>query len=94
MPPIKSLASKCHTYIIAVIFSLGEIMPSCSYCEEKKLVYIIIAAPSSRQPSFCIKYTKSNIRSSYNIKLVSNTKYIFIFFCNIYSLSQLLSKNT
>ena len=94
MPPIKSLASKCHTYIIAVIFLLGEIMPFYSYCEEKKLVYIIIIALFSRQPSSCIKCTKLNIYLSYNVKSVSNTEYIFIFLCNIHSLSQLLNRNT
>ena len=94
MPPIRSLASKRHTYIVAIILLLGKIMPSYSHCEEKKLVYITIIAPFSRQPSFYIKYTKLNIYLSYNIKLVFNTKYIFIFLYNIYSLSQLLGKNT
>ena len=87
MPPIRSLASKCHAYTVAVILSFSEIMPSCSHCKEKKLVYIIIIAPSGRQPSFYIKYTKLNMHLSCNIKLVSNTKYIFIFLYNIYSLS-------
>ena len=44
MPPIKSLASKRHAHAVAVIFSLGEIMPSYSYYDEKKLVYITIIA--------------------------------------------------
>ena len=44
MPPIKSLASKRRTYIIAVILLLGKIIPSYSCCDEKKLVYIIIIA--------------------------------------------------
>ena len=52
MPPIRSLASKHHIYAVVVIFLLGEIMPSYSYCEEKKLVYIIIVAPFNYQPSF------------------------------------------
>ena len=76
MPPIRSLASKCRAYTVAVIFLLGEIMPMCSYYIEKKLVYIIIIAPSSRQLSFYFKYTKSNIHLSCNVKLVSNAKYI------------------
>ena len=94
MPPIKSLASKRCAYAVAVILSLGEIMPSYSHYKEKKLVYIIIITPSSRQPSFYFKYTKLNIHLSYNIKLISNTKYIFISFYNIYNLSQLLGRNT
>ena len=76
MPFIRSLAFKCCAYIIAVIFLLGEIIPSYSYCKEKKLVYIIIIALLSHQPSFYIKYTKLNIHSSCNIRLVSNAKYI------------------
>ena len=48
IPPIRSLASECCTYAIAVILLLSEIMPSCSRCNEKKLVYIIIMAPFSR----------------------------------------------
>ena len=76
MPPIRSLVFKRCTYIVAVILLFSEIMPSYSRCEEKKLVYIIIIAPFSRQPSFCIKCTKLNMRSSCNVKLVSNTKYL------------------
>ena len=94
MPFIKSLVSKYYAHIIAVIFSLNKIMPMCSHYAEKKLVYIIITAPSSRQPSFCFKYTKSNIRSSCDIKSVFNTECIFRFPYNIHSLSQLLDKNT
>ena len=44
MPLIKSLAFKRRAYIVAVIFLFGEIMPSCSYYNEKKLVYIAIIA--------------------------------------------------
>jgi hypothetical protein len=50
MPFIRSLASKylaCHFKLVAVIFLLGEIMPSCSCCAEKGLVYIAIMAPFS-----------------------------------------------
>ena len=45
MPPIRSSASKRRAHAVAVILSLGKIMPSCSRYKEKKLVYIIIAAP-------------------------------------------------
>ena len=74
MPPIRSSASKRRVYIIAVILSLGEIMPSYSCCKEKKLVYIVIIVPFNCQPSFYIKCTKLNIYLSYNIRLVSNAK--------------------
>ena len=76
MPLIRSLASECCIYTVAVILLLGEIMPSCSYCEEKKLVYIIIIAPSSHQPSFYVKCTKLNIYLSCNVRSVSDTEYI------------------
>ena len=76
MPFIRSLASKRHAYTVAVILLLSEIMPSCSRCKEKKLVYIIIIAPFSRQPSFCVKCTKSNMCLSCNVKSVSNAKYL------------------
>ena len=49
MPFVRSLVSKHCTYIIAMILSLGEIMPIYSYYAEKKLIYIIITAPSNRQ---------------------------------------------
>ena len=87
MPPIRSLVSKRHAYVVVVILSLSEIMPSCSYCDEKKLVYIIIMALSSRQPFFYFKCTKSNICLSCNVKSVSNAEYIFTLLCDIYNLS-------
>ena len=74
MPPIRSLASKCRAYTITVILLFGEIMPSYSHYTEKKLVYIIITAPFSRQPSSYIKCTKLNMRLFCNIKLVSNAE--------------------
>ena len=77
MPPIRSSASKYCAYIVALILSLGVIMPIYSCYTEKKLVYIIIAAFFGRQPSSCSKYMKLNIYSFCNVKLVSNTKYAF-----------------
>ena len=74
MPPIRFLASKCFTYIVAVILLLSEIMPIYSYCTKKKLVYITIAAFFNCQPFSYIKCIKSNIYLSYNIKSVSNAK--------------------
>ena len=47
MPPIRSSVSKRHAHSVILILSLGIIMPIYSYCTEKKLVYITIAAPSS-----------------------------------------------
>ena len=44
MPLIRSLASERRAYAVAVIFLLGEIMPSYSYCKEKKLVCVTIIA--------------------------------------------------
>ena len=87
MPSIRSLVFKRRAYTVAVIFSFGKIIPSYSRCKEKKLVYVVIMAPFGRQPFFYIKYTKSNICLSCNIKLVSDAKCIFTFLCNIYSLS-------
>ena len=84
MPLIRSLASECRAYTVAVILLLSEIMPSYSCCEEKKLVYIAIIAFFSCQPSFYIKCTKLNIylscnvRSMSNIKSVFDTEYIFL----------------
>ena len=75
MPFIKSLVSKRRTYIVAVILLLSEIMPTYSCCVLKGLAYIIIIAPSSRQPFFYAECTKLNIRLSCDIKSVSNTKY-------------------
>ena len=76
MPFIRFLVFKRRAYTVAVIFLLGEIMPSCFCYKEKKLVYIIIIAPFSRQPSSYIKCTKLNMCLSYNVKLVSNIKYV------------------
>ena len=44
MPPVRFLVSKCHTYIVILILSLGVIMPIYSYYTKKKLVCVIIAA--------------------------------------------------
>ena len=70
-----------------MIFLLGEIMPLYSHYMEKKLVYIIIIVLSSYQPSFYIKYIKSNIYLSYDIKTMSNTEYLYLM--RLYSLYSL-----
>ena len=87
MPPIRSLASKCRVYTVAVILLLDEIMPSYSHCNKKKLVYVTIIAPFSRQPSSYSKCIKLNIHLSCNIRSVFNAKYIFISLYNIHNLS-------
>jgi len=66
-----------HTYIVAVILLLSKIILTYSYYANKKLVYITIAAPSSCQLFSYSKCTSANIRSSYDIRSVSNAKYIF-----------------
>ena len=81
MPFIRSLASKRRARVIAVILLLGEIMPTCSHCVLKGLVYIIIIAPLGRQPSFYAKCIKLNMRLSCNVKSVSNAECT----CLIYS---------
>ena len=80
MPPVRSSAFKRTAYyfkLVAIILSLNKIIPTYSYYVEKGLIYIIIIAPLSCQPSFCIKCTKLNMRLSYNIRLVFNAKCIF-----------------
>ena len=76
IPLVRFLAFKYYAYVLAVILLLSEIMPTYSCYVLKGLVYIIIIAPLGCQPSSYIKCTKLNMRSSCNIKLVSNTKYI------------------
>ena len=77
MPFIRSLASKYRIYIIALIFSLSEIMPTYSYCMGKGLVYITITALFSRQPSSYFKCIKLNIHSSCNVYSVFNAEYLY-----------------
>ena len=87
MPSVRSLVFKRTAYyfkLVAVILLLGEIIPTYSYYAEKGLVYIIIIALLGRQPSFYIECTKPNMRSSCNIYLVFNAKYMF--FAHFYTL--------
>ena len=76
MPPIRSFTSKRRARVVAVILLLGEIMPTYSRYILKGLVYITIIFPFSCQPFSYTKYTKLNIRSSYDVRSVFNTKYI------------------
>ena len=75
MPPIKSSASERCTHVVAVILLLSEIMPTYSRCVLKGLVCIIIITLLGRQFFSYTKYTKLNIRLSYDVRLVSNAKY-------------------
>ena len=75
MPP--SIASICYTVLIALILSIGKIMPFYSYYVKKGLVYIIIIALSSHQPLSYAEYIKVNMCLSYNIHSISNIKYIY-----------------
>ena len=77
---IKSLASKCCTCVVAVILLFNKIMPTCSYCVLKGLVYITIIASLGRQPFSYAKYIKLNMCLSCNVKLVFNTKYAFLIY--------------
>ena len=77
MPSVRSLVSKRTTRcfkLVAVILSLNKIIPTYSCYMEKRLIYITIIAPLSRQPSSYIKCTKLNIYLSCDIRSVSNTK--------------------
>ena len=76
MPFIRFSASKRRAYIVTIILLLNKIMPTYSHCVLKGLVYIIIIASLGRQPFSYAKCTKSNMYSSYNIRLVSNAKYM------------------
>ena len=80
MPFIRSLAFKCCAYIIAIILLLSKIMLTCFYYVLKGLVYITIIVSLGRQSSSYTKYTKLNIYSSYNIRLVSNAKYAYLIY--------------
>ena len=87
MPFIRSLVSKRYARVVAIILLLSEIMPTYFYCVLKGLVYIIIIALLGRQPSFYAKCTKLNMHLSYNVRLVSNAKYMFLIcFCVLRSL--------
>ena len=80
MPFIRSLTSKRHAYLITLILSLGVIIPSYSYYTKKRLVCVTIVAFFSYQPSSYFECMKLNMYFFYNIKSVSNAKYIFLIY--------------
>ena len=80
MPPIRFLVFKRATYcfkLVAVILSLGKIMPTYSCCTEKGLVYIIIMAFLGCQPFSYTKCIKLNICLSCDVRSVFNIKCTF-----------------
>ena len=58
MPSVRSIAFKRYTLLSTKISLFSKIIPFYSCYIEKKLVYIIIVALFSYQPSFYFKYTK------------------------------------
>ena len=74
MPPVRSLVS-IYCVLLAISISLNsEIISFYSYYVKKGLVCIIIAASFGCQPSSCVECTKSNMRLSCNVKLVSDAE--------------------
>ena len=78
IPPIRFSASKRRLRLVLLILSLGEIILSYSRYIEKRLSYIIISAPFSRQLFSYSKCIKLNMHLSCDVRLVSNTKYIYL----------------
>ena len=94
MPLIRSLTF-IYYILLAISISLNsKIISPCSYYTKKKLVYITITALSSHQSSSYFKYTKANIYSSYNMRLVLINKYIFPTFSYLFILLHSLGINT
>jgi hypothetical protein len=80
MPLVKSLVFKHLAYrskLVTIILLFSKIMPSYSCYTEKGLVYIIITALFSYQPSSCSKYTKLNIYLSCNVCSISDAKCVY-----------------
>jgi len=87
------LQAQWHTHTVAFILSSSKVILLCSCCAKKGLVYVMIAALSSRQSSSCSECTSINMRSSCNIYSVSNAEYMFyISYCCLYL--PCLNKNT
>ena len=64
---IRSSAFNYHNRLVIIILSLSEVMLLYSYCEEKKLVCVIITVFTGCQPSSCVKCTQVNMQLSCNI---------------------------
>jgi len=83
-----SIRGTVPSFLFAFILLSSEVILLYSRCLKKGLIYVAIAAPSSRQPSSCSKCTSINIQSSYDVRLVSNVKYIFyirLCLCSVHS---------
>ena len=78
IPTIRLTAFKYYAFFTSSIALDGEIISPYSYYIKKGLVYIIIADPSSHQPSSYSKYIKSNTCVSCNMRSVSLNKYTFL----------------
>ena len=79
IPKVTSLSSTARrARTVAVVLLLGKIMPSpYSRCAKEGLIYITLASPLSRQPFSYLECTKANIYLSYNVRSISNAKYIY-----------------
>ena len=77
MPPIRFLASVYYILLTASISLNSKIISPYSYYTKKGLVYIIIIALFSCQPSSYSKYTKANTCSLCDVYSVSTNKYTF-----------------
>ena len=70
------LQTQRHAHIVVLILLFGEVILLYFYCAKEGLIYIIIVAPFSRQPSFYFKCTQLNIHSFYNVWSISNAECI------------------
>jgi len=74
-----------RAYTVAFILLSSEVILLYSHCLKEGLICVVIAALFSYQPSFYSKYTSINIQLSYDVYLVSNTKYTFYIYLRLYS---------
>src|SRR6266702_1148129 len=72
MPPIKSSASKHYALLMVLILSIGEIMPSCSRCIKKGLIYITIVAPFGHKLLSALADFKRHSQESAHIMAAQN----------------------
>ena len=78
MPSIRFSTLERRAFFTAFISLDGEIISPYSCYAKKGLVYIIITALFSRQPSSCFKYIKVNTYLLCDVCLVFINKYIFL----------------
>jgi len=87
------LQSQYYTKTVTFILLSSKVILLYSCCVKEGLVYIIITAPSGHQPSFYSECTFINMQLSYNVHLISDTKYIFYIHLRLY-LVHSTNKNT